>query len=59
MVYIYKSIFVILSILQRNSLINLYNLLGYPCLEHNNIVVLCGLCKFKIQAMNFTLFISN
>lgn len=45
MVYIYKSTFVILSILQRISLINLYNLLGYPCLEHNNIVVLCDLCK--------------
>lgn len=45
MVYVYKSIFVILSILQRISLINLYNLLGYLCLEPNNIVVLCGLCK--------------
>lgn len=46
MVYIYKPIFVILSILQRISLIKLYNLLDYPCLEPNNIVVLCGLCKF-------------
>lgn len=45
MVYIYKSIFVILSILQRISSTNLYNLLGYPCLEPNNIVVLCDLCK--------------
>ena len=45
MVYVYKSIFVILSILQRISLINPYNLLGYPCLEPNNIVVLCDLCK--------------
>ncbi len=45
MVYVYKYIFVILSILQRISLINLYNLLGYPCLEPNNIVVLCDLCK--------------
>lgn len=45
MVYIYKPIFVILSILQRTSLIKLYNLLDYPCLEPNNIVVLCGLCK--------------
>ena len=45
MAYIYKSIFVILSILQRICLINLYNLLGYPCLEPNNIVVLCDLCK--------------
>ncbi len=45
MVYIYKPIFVILSILQRISLIKLYNLLDYPCLEPNNIVVLCGLCK--------------
>lgn len=45
MVYVYKSIFLILSILQRISLINLYNLLGYPCLEPNNIVVLCDLCK--------------
>lgn len=45
MVYNYKSTFVILSILQRISLINLYNLLGYQCLEPNNIVVLCGLCK--------------
>lgn len=45
MVYVYKSIFIILSILQRISLINLYNLLGYPCLEPNNIVVLCDLCK--------------
>lgn len=45
MVYVYKSIFVILSILQRISLIKLYNLLDYPCLEPNNIVVLCGLCK--------------
>ena len=45
MVYIYKNIFVILSILQRISLIKLYNLLDYPCLEPNNIVVLCGLCK--------------
>lgn len=45
MVYIYKSIFIILSILQRISLIKLYNLLDYPCLEPNNIVVLCGLCK--------------
>lgn len=45
MVYIYKLIFVILSILQRISLIKLYNLLDYPCLEPNNIVVLCGLCK--------------
>lgn len=45
MVYIYKPIFVILSILQRISLIKLYNLLDYPCLEPNNIVALCGLCK--------------
>lgn len=45
MVYVYKYIFVILSILQRISLINLYNLLGYQCLEPNNIVVLCDLCK--------------
>lgn len=45
MVYIYKPIFVILFILQRISLIKLYNLLDYPCLEPNNIVVLCGLCK--------------
>lgn len=45
MVYIYKPIFVILSILQRISLIKLYNLLDYPCLEPNNIVVLCVLCK--------------
>ncbi len=45
MVYIYKPIFIILSILQRISLIKLYNLLDYPCLEPNNIVVLCGLCK--------------
>lgn len=45
MVYICKPIFVILSILQRISLIKLYNLLDYPCLEPNNIVVLCGLCK--------------
>lgn len=45
MVYIYKPIFLILSILQRISLIKLYNLLDYPCLEPNNIVVLCGLCK--------------
>lgn len=45
MIYIYKSTFVILSILQRINLIKLYNLLGYPCLEPNNIVVLCGLCK--------------
>ena len=45
MVYMYKPIFVILSILQRISLIKLYNLLDYPCLEPNNIVVLCGLCK--------------
>lgn len=45
MVYICKSTFVILSILQRISLINLYNLLDYPCLEPNNIVVLCDLCK--------------
>ncbi len=45
MVYVYKPIFVILSILQRISLIKLYNLLDYPCLEPNNIVVLCGLCK--------------
>ena len=45
MVYNYKPIFVILSILQRISLIKLYNLLDYPCLEPNNIVVLCGLCK--------------
>ena len=59
MVYVYKSIFVILSILQRISLINLYNLLVYPCLEPNNIVVLSVYAKFKIQAMNFTLFISN
>ena len=45
MVYICKPIFVILSIFQRISLIKLYNLLDYPCLEPNNIVVLCGLCK--------------
>lgn len=45
MVYIYKSTFVILSILQRISSINPYNLLGYTCLEPNNIVVLCDLCK--------------
>lgn len=45
MVYIYKPIFIILSILQRISLIKLYNLLDYPCLEPNNIVVLCALCK--------------
>lgn len=59
MVYIYKSTFIILSILQRISLINLYNLLGYPCLEPNNIVVFAVYAKFKIQAMNFTIFISN